>query len=169
MLNLGVQGITHMPVEAYGDTCELPPADWRSLTPPTTTPGALAMDSAIEKPTDGSKLTAAGFSVVSGTSFVDQSIEEMEWEVHVGLAAIGRDQSCSWWQESSRKFQARDCVSPYWMDTTIGEGGNWKWKAPKTLPAGTYRVVARVVTRYGNEPIEEGNSVEFRIVKARRG
>ena len=29
VLNLGVEGVTYMPVSAYGDTCAHPPADWR--------------------------------------------------------------------------------------------------------------------------------------------
>ena len=167
VLNLGVPGTTVMHTEAYGDTCEPPPADWRAKTPPTLLPGALPMNSVIESPADGAKIATSALRKVRGTGFVDQSTEPMDHEVEVALMAKAVDGSCNWWNGESKTFVTRDCYSPFWHTAESVETGPWEWRAPKALVPGQYRVIARVVTRYGNETVDDDSSVDFTVTRPR--
>lgn len=167
VLNLGVEGVTLMPVEAYGDACVSPPSDWRAMTPPTLTPGAAPMRSSIDDPIDDSSVTARDFKRAYGGWSVDDYAEDVEADHYVAFAAVAADGSCTWWDESAAGLRARDCHSPLWMDSDHDGTDRWKWKAPSGLPPGRYRVVSRIVTEYGNEPIGEANSVDFTLTPAR--
>lgn len=163
VLNLGVPALSLMPEDSYGDACEMPPADWREKTPPSVLPGAPPMNSAITTPAPGSRLTVGRFKKVQGTMFVDQSLEEVDYEVDVALASIATDGSCSWWDEQTATFVARDCFSPMWDQAYQNSPDRWRWKPPRGLRSGTYSVVSRVVTRYGNEPIDEDSRVDLKL------
>lgn len=166
VLNLGVPGLTIMPVDAYGDACDPPPPDWRAVTPATVLSGAPFMDSVITNPRDDSKVSQKRFKSVDGKLSADESAG-IEYEVDVALTSIDRDGSCSWWHQKSRTFVKRDCFSPMWIRAYGNAPGRWRWKAPKGLPTGSYKVISRVVSEYGNEPIEKGNSVEFKVTRTR--
>lgn len=165
LLNLGVEGLTIMPTDAYGDTCAPPRDDWRALTPPPVLPGAPPMESVIESPVEGSAVPSNQLKRVEGTATVEQGTQTISYRVYVGLASIGSDGACSWWDEDTATFVARDCLSPVWAKA-LEEEERWTWRAPRGLPAGGYRVVSRIVTEYGNEPIGDRNSVEFTLAPA---
>jgi hypothetical protein len=167
-LNLGVEGLTQMPAFVYGDTCAPPPSDWREIAGPTGTPGAAAMNTTIKQPLDGAKFAVNKFKRAVGTVYVDQSLEEVPYEVEVALARIGRDGSCEWWDQDGDAFRLRDCYSPTWKTTELDGLDRWTWRTPKGLPPGSYRAVVRVVTPYGNEPVEDDGTAEFSLLRASR-
>lgn len=169
VLNLGVPGLTFMPTEAYGDACELPPSSWRSSTPPTALPGAADMNSAIRSPRDGKVLRASAFKKVKGVVWVDQSLEEVPYTLDVALSRVSGDGSCLWWKQEANAFTPRDCYSPVWHPASLDEADRWSWRPPSGLPPGDYRLISRVLTEYGNEPIEEDNEVLLRIAPGRTG
>ncbi len=167
VLNLGVEGLTLMPVDAYGDACALPPADWRGLAPPTLTPGAPRMRSAIDDPVDGAKLRSGDLKRVYGSRSLDEAARDVDDGHYVAFASIAADGSCSWWDGGSGAFKARDCFSPLWLESDHDGEDRWRWKVPPGLVPGGYRVLSRIVTEYGNEPIGEANSVDFTLTPAR--
>lgn len=167
VLNLGVEGLTIMPTDAYGDTCAPPRDDWRSLTPPPVLPGAPPMQSVIVAPAEGAVVASKDLKRVEGTASVDEGSRSIPHRVFVALASIGSDGGCSWWDEAAGQYVARDCFSPVWAKALEGEG-EWTWRGPRGLLPGRYRIVSRVVTEYGNEPIGDQNSVELTVTPARK-
>ena len=168
VLNLGVEGVTYMTIDAYGDTCVPPRADWRSVTPPTMLPGAPSMGSAIRKPLAGSDVQAAKFKRVAGSAQVDESLQNVDFEVEIALARIADDGSCEWWDRDSESFVVRDCYSPMWRMADAGRD-SWFWEAPRDLSTGSYRALSRVVSEYGNEACCDKNMVDFRLIRHARG
>lgn len=165
VLNLGVPATSLMPTDSYGDACELPPADWRERTPPPLLPGAPAMNSTIATPTPGSRIKAARFKKVQGSASVDQPTNDIDDEIDIALALVRADGSCSWWNDESATFVERDCYSPLWDGTYRSSPDGWRWKVPRRLAPGSYRLITRVVTRYGNEAIDDDSKVDFEIVR----
>lgn len=175
VLNVGEEGISYLPAAAYGDTCELPPSNWRETVPATVVPGAPPMHTVIASPASSAKIPSRSFKVVRGTATIEKHPSHREgtvydYDVQVAIARLGGDTGCEWWSPADEAFIARDCYSPLWDAAAQGDYPQWSWKPPRSLSAGRYRVVSRIATIYGNEPLGDDNVVELNLKSpGRRG
>jgi hypothetical protein len=155
-----MDGTLLMPVDAYGDTCSAPPADWRTMLP-AGQPGTPAEPpvSEIDNPREGDVLRAQGFTRVFGTATSDDELIE---EVSVALARK-RGHGCEWWDPALAELVAGTCEEPLWSPAKGAE--SWRWSVGSVLPKGRYRVLARATTWSQQETCCEAGSnlVEFRL------
>lgn len=173
ILGLGEEGITHMPEQIYGDTCNPPPPDWRERTIPLLMPGAPLMRSEIRSPSSGSRIKPGTFREVSGTASIERNPghrENVDYQavIQVALARIGGHGTCDWWDPSEEAFVTRDCYSPPWSAAVTTGDDSWVWEAPRALPAGNYRAISRISTPYGHEACCDANFTTFRILRTRK-
>jgi hypothetical protein len=177
----------YLPVAAYGSTCEPPRSDWRSLLPagstftptddepkPTPSPGPSEAPSSepsgepaasepstteIWSPQDASSIPRDRFKRVEGTvSF------EGEGDPVVEVAVVRmKGASCRWWDASRRAFVPGVCDIPRWNGVKGWAG--WRLKLKKSLPAGSYRALARSSNGdYVEECCEPGrNEISFTL------
>jgi hypothetical protein len=167
----GPGATSFMSADFYGDTCSLPPADWRDYAShvpdapapePSPSPSeepAEAASSTISSPAHGESLARERLKKISGTATTTDS---RKTTTHVALAQIGK-KSCSWWSFDRERFVKGSCSDPLWA-TARGDA-NWQKKVGARLPAGRYRAMAIAETVDGVEMCcEEGrNLVEFRL------
>jgi hypothetical protein len=149
-----------MPVEAYGDTCSAPPAEWRSMLPEgqVGTPEPPDPRSEITSPADGSTVKARAFIEIAGTAWSDDTVEQVD--VALARKAGG---GCEWWRPKKKAFRAAPCEEPLWSTATGTD--EWSWPLRATLPRGRYLAVSRADNWIEQETCcERGvNQVELRV------
>ena len=162
----GGRATSYVPADAYGDTCALPPFDWRSRVPPLLNSEAIGMASQIGSPVAGSAKPATRFRAIKGSATGSDS--GRAFTVQVAIARASADGRCDWWDDDSGTFITRDCYSPVWLHTN----GNtsWTFRTDHTLPTGTYRAYSRVADTYAHEHCCEmgRNQIEFTLTSTRK-
>ena len=144
----GPGATTYMPVDYYGDTCDLPPADWRTYAStlpdvpepepsPSEDPEDDAFTTSISSPADGSKAAARSFKKVTGTA---SGPGAGSGSVDVALARVVSKTDCDWWSVAAKKFIRSSCLDSLWNEA-VGTT-EWTVKVGAHLPAGRYRVMS---------------------------
>jgi hypothetical protein len=136
----------YMPVDYYGDTCDLPPADWRTYAStlpdvpepePSEDPAENEFTTAISSPSDRSKVASRSFKKVTGTA-TGPGTET--GSVHVALAKVLSESECAWWSVAAKRFIRSSCLDPRWNEAR--GTAEWVIKVGARLPAGRYRVMS---------------------------
>lgn len=163
----GEGGLLYLAANAYGDTCEPPPTDWReagsnplpgedNFRPDESDP---TLRSVIKEPRHGQRLAAARFTEVSGTASVEKG--EITF-VEIALAKKNGSR-CDWWQPDESDFRTRACSKPIWFEASGAE--EWEWSTRYVFPAGRYRAMSVAYSAgRGESCCELGrNLVEFQL------
>lgn len=156
----GPHATSFMPIDKYGDTCNLPSADWRTYsttvpdagTPepspepsPTSDPSPApdpdeadpTISTQIVSPSDRSRLSRKSLARVTGTAF---GSEVDSGSVFVAIARSISNNECAWWSAATRTFTNSSCFDPLWNEAVGVE--DWKLKLRSRLPAGRYRTMS---------------------------
>ncbi|HEX2294872.1 MAG TPA: hypothetical protein VHN37_06140 [Actinomycetota bacterium] len=149
-----------MPVDAYGDTCSPPPADWRLMLPEGQVGRPEAPDprSEITSPANGATVRSRDLTHVEGTAASREWVEVVD----VALARAAGD-GCEWWSPGKKKFVRKPCEEPLWSQAKGTD--EWSWAVRAQLPKGRYRALSRADNWIERETSwEHGvNLVDFRV------
>jgi hypothetical protein len=158
----GPHGISYLASDLYGDTCEPPPADWRTLGGDTISdsdpPPEPTVSTTIETPQNGEVLSQP-LRKIAGVAEGNQADEST---IEVALARR-TGATCRWLVAADKRFVKGPCEEPQW-NTAAGDF-DWSFRLPKDLARGKYRALSRAT--WGDkqeECCETGrNLVDFKL------